>query len=277
MPTSQTEESTTEVGQSGNWITPSNGVMITILILVAACLGVAFRDFFLLQYHYATVEAADWGHTLFIPLIALYVVLLHKADLFEGPIIPSKFGFLLVIGGILWYAATWLTPDSTFLNSHNIRAVGVFLAILGVTIGLLGWRSLIWLWFPLLYIFVFGQRITDKVLLEITLPMQSIAAWGSWHALEFLGYELLPSRQSHRGAPAGRRRVSTRCRGSLFGDANAHGVSRPRHRHRLRRTGSLATPTHPDRLGNSDRDLHQRPSNLHARNSRHERGRVHVR
>ncbi|MCP4740867.1 MAG: exosortase/archaeosortase family protein, partial [Actinomycetales bacterium] len=165
--------------------------------LLTACLGVAFRDFFLLQYHYATVEAADWGHTLFIPLIALYVVLLHKVDLFKGPIIPSKFGFVLVLSGICWYAATWLTPDSTFLNSHNVRAVGVFLAILGVTIGILGWRSLIWLWFPLLYVFIFGQRITDKVLLELTLPMQSIAAWGSWQALDLIGYDLMPLRGNY--------------------------------------------------------------------------------
>ena len=197
MPPSLTEEPNTEAEPTRPWLTPSNGVMIAVLVLLTACLGVAFRDFFLLQYHYATVEAADWGHTLFIPLIALYVVLLHKADLFEGPIIPTTFGFLLVVAGILWYALTWLTPDSTFLNSHNIRAVGVFLAIAGVTIGLLGWRSLIWLWFPLLYIFVFGQRITDKVLLEITLPMQSIASWGSWHALDFLGYDLMPLRGTH--------------------------------------------------------------------------------
>ncbi|MCP4892693.1 MAG: exosortase/archaeosortase family protein, partial [Actinomycetales bacterium] len=129
--------------------------------------------------------------------IALYVVLLHKVDLFKGPIIPSKFGFILVFSGICWYAATWLTPDSTFLNSHNVRAVGVFLAILGVTIGILGWRSLIWLWFPLLYVFIFGQRITDKVLLELTLPMQSIAAWGSWQALDLIGYDLMPLRGNY--------------------------------------------------------------------------------
>ena len=197
MPSSPTRETTTEADPARNPVTPSNGVMIAALILFTACLGIAFRDFFLLQYHYATVEAADWGHTLFIPLIALYVVLLHKADLFERTIVPSKLGFLFVALGILWYAATWLTPDSTFLNSHNVRAVGVFLAIFGITVGLLGWRSLIWLWFPLLYIFVFGQRITDKVLLELTLPMQSIAAWGSWHVLDLVGYDLLPLRGNY--------------------------------------------------------------------------------
>ena len=194
MQSSPPQETTARTESTRNWLTPSNGVMITAMLLFAACLGVAFRDFFLLQYHYATVEAADWGHTLFIPFIALYVVLLHRSDIFDRPIIPSKLGFLFVTVGILWYAATWLTPDSTFLNSHNVRAVGVFLALLGITVGLLGWRSLVWLWFPLLYIFVFGQKITDKVLLQITLPLQSFASWGSWHALDLLGYTLAPQR-----------------------------------------------------------------------------------
>ncbi len=194
MPSSPTEDSRIEERQIQGWLTPSNGMMFAALLFFAACVGIAFRDFFLLQYHYATVESADWGHTLFIPFIALYVVLLHRADLFDRPIIPSKLGFLLVTIGILWYASTWLTPDSTFLNSHNVRAIGVFLAILGVTIGILGWRSLIWLWFPLLYIFVFGQKITDKVLLQLTLPLQSFASWGSWHTLDLLGYTLAPQR-----------------------------------------------------------------------------------
>ena len=197
MPSSSPEERDLKENLARNWITPPNGVMLAAMVLFAACLGVAFRDFFLLQYHYATVEAADWGHTLFIPLIALYVVLLHRADLSERPFVPSKIGIPLVAIGILWYAATWLTPDSTFLNSHNVRAIGVFLALLGVTVGLLGWRSLIWLWFPLLYVFLFGQRITDKVLLELTLPMQSIAAWGSWHALDLIGYDLMPLRGNY--------------------------------------------------------------------------------
>ena len=178
-------------------LTPPNGLIVGGFVVFVACLAVAFSDFFLLQYHYATVEAADWGHTLFIPLIALYVVMLHRADLCERPFVPAKSGVVIVALGILWYAATWLTPDSTFLNSHNVRAIGVFLAISGVTVGLLGWRSLVWLWFPLLYILVFGQRITDKVLLEITLPMQSIASWGSWHALDLLGYQIMPLRGNH--------------------------------------------------------------------------------
>ena len=173
-------------------LVPSPVVALVIGAAILGALFFAFRDFFLLQYHYATTDSADWGHTLFIPLIALYVVFLHKADLFARPFQSTWSGLALIGVGILWYAATWLAPESTFLNSHNMRAVGVFFGLSGGCIAILGWRALVWLWFPLLYVFVFGQRITDKVLLEITLPLQSMAAWGSWQALDLIGYDLLP-------------------------------------------------------------------------------------
>lgn len=182
-----------EPSTSGDgWLVPSPVAAGIVAAAILAVFWFAFRDFFALQVHYATKEAADWGHTLFIPLIALYIVFLHKADLFARPFKTAWSGVGLVLLGIAWYAFTWLGPESTFINSHNVRSIGVFLAICGACIAFLGWRSLVWLWFPLLYTLVFGQRITDKVLLNITYPMQDIATWGSWHALDLLGYDLLP-------------------------------------------------------------------------------------
>ena len=137
-------------------LVPSPVVALVIGAAILGALFFAFRDFFLLQYHYATTDSADWGHTLFIPLIALYVVFLHKADLFARPFQSTWSGLALIGLGILWYAATWLAPESTFLNSHNMRAVGVFFGLSGGCIAILGWRALVWLWFPLLYVFVFG-------------------------------------------------------------------------------------------------------------------------
>ncbi|MEC8320851.1 MAG: exosortase/archaeosortase family protein [Planctomycetota bacterium] len=182
----------TPSGDRQGWLVPSPLVSGVVAIAVVLSLFFAFRDFFALQYHYAIKNSSDWGHTLFIPLIALYVVFLHKADLFERPFRTAWSGVGLILLGIAWYAFTWLGPESTFLNSHNMRSLGVFHGILGACVAVLGWRSLVWLWFPLLYLLVFGQKITDKVLLEITYPMQDIATWGSWHALELLGYNLAP-------------------------------------------------------------------------------------
>ena len=191
MSETTTTQHPTKTPEDG-WLAPSPVILAVVSSATLLSIWFAFRDFFALQYHYATKETADWGHTLFIPMIALYVVFLHKADLFARPLRTGWTGIGLILLGVIWYAFTWLGPDSTFINSHNVRSIGVFLALVGTCVTILGWRSLIWLWFPLLYVFVFGQRITDKVLLEITYPMQDIATWGSWHALEILGYDLMP-------------------------------------------------------------------------------------
>lgn len=185
---------TTETGSADErpWLVPGPIATAIACVGLLAAFWFAFGDFFRLQYHYATREATDWGHTLFVPVIALYVVFLHRADLLARPFRTGWTGIAFVLAGLGWYAFTWIAPDSTFLNSHNVRSIGVFLALLGICVLTLGWRSIVWLWFPLLYVLVFGQRITDKVLLQVTYPLQDIASWGSWHALDLLGYTLLP-------------------------------------------------------------------------------------
>lgn len=189
-----TEPATTEPAASDArpWLVPGPVALGIAGVALLAAYWFAFEDFFLLQYHFATEEAADWGHTLFVPLIALYVVFIHRADLVAQPFRPGWTGIGLVVAGLAWYGLTWIAPDSTFLNSHNVRSIGVFLALAGVCVATLGWRSIVWLWFPLLYLLVFGQRITDKVLLQVTYPLQDVASWGSWHLLDLLGYTLLP-------------------------------------------------------------------------------------
>ena len=183
---------TTDPDSQRSWLVPGPVAVTVACIGLIAAFWFAFEDFFLLQYHYATEEAADWGHTLFVPLIALYVVFLHRADLVARPFRTGWSGIALILGGLAWYAFTWITPDSTFLNSHNVRSIGVFLTLVGLCVITLGWKSIVWLWFPLLYLLIFGQRITDKVLLQITYPLQDIATLGSWHLLDVLGYTLLP-------------------------------------------------------------------------------------
>ena len=69
--------------------------------------------------------------------------------------------------GLAFYSFTTIGPETTVLNSHNARSIGVGLTLFGVCATLLGWRSFIWLWFPLLYMLVFGQRITDKLLVYV--------------------------------------------------------------------------------------------------------------
>ena len=168
------------------WLVPSPVAALIAAVGLTAAIVFAFWDFFSVQWHYAMSEPADWGHTLFIPLIALYIVILHRANLFSKPFKSGYTGLLLMLFGLAFYSFTTIGPETTVLNSHNARSIGVGLTLFGVCATLLGWRSIIWLWFPLLYMLVFGQRITDKLLVYVTYPLQDIAALLGYFILDFI-------------------------------------------------------------------------------------------
>ena len=170
----------------GGWLVPSPVAAIIAGIGLTAAVIFAFWDFFSVQWHYAMTEPADWGHTLFIPLIALYIVILHRANLFARPFKSGFTGLILIFFGLAFYALTTVGPETTVLNSHNARSIGVGLTLFGICATLFGWRSILWLWFPLLYMLVFGQRITDKLLVYVTYPLQDIAAILGYFILDFI-------------------------------------------------------------------------------------------
>ena len=167
------------------WLVPNRGAMCIAAVGLTAALTFAFWDFFAMQWHWAMTQSADWGHTLFIPLIALYIAGLHRADLFEKPFRNGVGGIGLIAFGLACYALTTIGPESTVLNSHNARSIGVGITIFGICAVLFGWRSLIWLWFPIVYALVFGQRITDKLLIHVTYPLQDAAAVLGYFLLSF--------------------------------------------------------------------------------------------
>ena len=186
MQMASTSPQLTEGSPPPGWLVPGPVAMCIALCGLAAAIVFAFWDFFNVQWHYATTEPADWGHTLFIPLIALYIVALHRADLFAKPFKSGFTGIILIFLGLAFYSLTTVGPEATVLNSHNARSIGVGLTLFGICATLFGWRSLLWLWFPLLYMLVFGQRITDKVLVYVTYPLQDIAALLGYFLLDFI-------------------------------------------------------------------------------------------
>ncbi|MCH2160680.1 MAG: exosortase/archaeosortase family protein [Phycisphaerales bacterium] len=175
---------------SSGWLVPGPVAMGVAAASVTTAFVFAFWDFFEVQYHFAMAQPADWGHTLFIPLIALYIVGLHRSDLLERPFKTGYSGLLMILFGLMLYSITTVGPDSTILNSHNARSIGFGVTLLGICVTLLGWRSILWVWFPLLYLVVFGQKITDKVLILVTYPLQDAAAFLGWIILDLLGYQV---------------------------------------------------------------------------------------
>ena len=76
----------------------------------------------------------------------------------------------------------------SIVNSHNSRGLAVVLVIAGLAATFLGRGSWRILWFPALYLLVFGQAIGSRVLAPITMALQGIAAGWGYHLVGMFGF-----------------------------------------------------------------------------------------
>lgn len=159
-------------------------LMSGFLLVIIAWL---FWDYLQRQVLFAVNQQADWGHTLVIPFISGYFVWLNREQLIREPFRPSWTGLFLLVAGMSWYSFCALGPQ--VLKHHNLMGAGFGLSLVGLTLFLFGWRSMRWLWFPLLYMILFSQTISDRFLQIVTFRLQDIAAYGSYWGLTLLGYD----------------------------------------------------------------------------------------
>jgi exosortase len=162
---------------------PAIGALVLAGLLVAL-----FSDFFWMQWQWATRHQADWGHTLLIPAIAGYFVYRNRARLLERPFRPAWTGAALVVVGIGAYMLCAMGPPT--LRHHNLLGAGVATTVFGLVLMLTGFRAMIWLWFPLLYLFVFGQTLSNRLMNIVTFKMQDIAAMGSHQIMVVIGMDV---------------------------------------------------------------------------------------
>jgi len=160
-----------------------------LTVLGLACVGLAmvvvFRHFIQNQIRFAFRFPADWGHTLIIPLMAGYLVYLNRDRLRQVQFRTCWLGFVPIVIGIAAYVLFWVGPLG--IRHHNLQGASFGLTLFGVVLLLFGWGAIKFLWFPILYLLLFGVRISDRFMNLVTYKMQDIAAKGSWVILKMLG------------------------------------------------------------------------------------------
>jgi exosortase len=165
---------------------PKQLILWSVALVVA--FGWIFWDFLHRQFRFAIEQQADWGHTLVIPFISGYFVWIYRDKLLQEPFRRAWFGLALIIIGIGWYSLCALGPIS--MRHHNLMGAGVASTIAGIVLFIFGWRAIRYLWFPLLYLFVFGQSISDRFMEIVTFKLQDIASFGSYFGLSLLGFDV---------------------------------------------------------------------------------------
>ncbi len=170
-----------DVAMAWKWPAIGAAVLVGIVVFV-------FWNFFRYQVITAITEQADWGHILVVPIIAGYFVYLNRQKLLAKPFKTTWIGILPVVVGLAWYIECNIGLRA--LNHRNLQSIGIMMTISGLTLLFLGWRSMLWMWFPLTYWFVFGQKISDRALEIATFKMQDITAQGAHIVMQLIGMEV---------------------------------------------------------------------------------------
>ncbi|MCH2136318.1 MAG: exosortase [Phycisphaerales bacterium] len=176
---------------SGQPVRPAAALLATAAIL--AIFIWLFWAFIEQQVRFAITKQADWGHTLVIPFIAGWFIWLNRGRILAEPLRPSLTGLFVVFAGVAWYSFVALGPE--YLRHHNVMGVGVGAVIFGLVLAFCGWRAMRWLWFPVAYLVIFGQTISDRFLDIVTFKLQGIATVGAEWGLSLIGYEV--TRMAH--------------------------------------------------------------------------------
>jgi exosortase len=158
----------------------AGGVLVVLLVSV-------FWEWFRRQVAWASHEPSDWGHTLIIPFVSGYFVWNKRHIILAQPLRPAWIGALIMIFGIAWYMVCNVGPAG--LAHHNIRSTGLGITLIGICLLLLGWRAMEYVWFPLFYMIIFAQTVSERFMNLVTYRMQDISAKGAYVLLNLIGIQ----------------------------------------------------------------------------------------
>jgi exosortase len=169
-------------------LAPPRGWLVAAAIVLLVVLTATFWNFLSAQVRFAIRNPADWGHTLVIPGIAASFVWMRRKELLAEPFRPAWAGLPILIAGVALYILCTFGP-SAFALHHNARGLSFGISLFGLVLLLFGWRAMRWLWFPIAYVVVFGQTVTDRILNVVTFKLQDISARGADVVLNLVGID----------------------------------------------------------------------------------------
>lgn len=178
---------TSHATQPRRTVEPSTTIVLALLAVLLGLSLAVFFDFLRKQVAFAVTQPSDWGHTLIIPAVGVYLAWLRRDELLAAPFRPCWPALVLLLLGVGWYALCVIGPKPLF--HHNLQAAGVTLALFGATWTILGTRAMRVLWFPLLYVCVFSQTLSERMLSKVTFLLQDFAALGAYGVLLVLGLD----------------------------------------------------------------------------------------
>lgn len=162
----------------GGLFTPE-GVVMLVLLMVA--FGGLFFRWFKVQNLVSSTQIEDWGHAYFIPVISGYLVWRHRTTL--ARLQPSVFwpGLAPLVLGVMCYFL-----GVVGIKNHMFQGFALILTVLGAAILILGPAFLRFVFLPIAFL-VFAVTVSEKIMIELTFPLQLTASQGGFFVLSMIG------------------------------------------------------------------------------------------
>lgn len=158
-------------------------VLVRLIVLVVA-FAAYFRFWFYQQTRIAIDNGADWGHTVIVPLVCIYLFWQHRREFLACTRRVFWPGVLALVLGVLSYVFFVVG-----VPNHLGQGLSMVLSMFGVITLLLGPRALRYIFLPAAYM-VFAITLPEQWMIKLTFPLQIIASEGSFALLEIAGVNL---------------------------------------------------------------------------------------
>ena len=155
--------------------------LVQTLVLLGAFVALYWRWFWV-QHRSSAGAMEDWGHAYVIPLISGYMVWMNRAALAAVPKRAYWPGLAPLLLGIFCYI--FFAVGS--VRNHMFQGFSAILTLFGLVLLMLGPGAMRLLFLPIAFL-AFGVTISERVMLEITFPLQLFASAGAWVLLSVLG------------------------------------------------------------------------------------------
>lgn len=123
----------------------------------------------------------NWGHALFIPVVGLFYLYIHRKDLRNAAVVPAWSGLFICLGGIALYGYGIWPGQNDF-----VKDVGMVVCIFGTVTLLCGWKVMRIAWFPIVFL-ICALPWPGLVYSWIAGPLQRLAAEVAVSVLRFTG------------------------------------------------------------------------------------------
>lgn len=156
------------------------GALVVVALLLAAFLGLFFR-WLKVQNQVSSTQIEDWGHAYFIPVISGYLIWRHRVAIakleprvFWPGLAPFMLGIMAYFLGVVG------------IKNHMFQGFSIILTLFGLTTLVLGPAFVRYLFLPIVFL-VFAVTVSERIMIEMTFPLQLTASRGGWFVLSLIG------------------------------------------------------------------------------------------